>query len=629
MPKECATANNDPVDLDLPLKNMTEIELLAPAKNLESGKAAINYGADAVYIGASRFGARAAASNSVPDIEELVQFAHKYRAKVFVTLNTILYNNELEEAEKLIHQIYNAGADALIIQDMGILKMNIPPIPLHASTQTNNYATDRICFHDQLGFDRIVLARELSLREIQKIRAATSTELEYFVHGALCVSLSGQCYFSEVTTGRSANRGMCTQACRHPYNLVDRNGKKILLNSHLLSLKDLNLSSNLSELIRAGITSLKIEGRLKDINYIKNVVSYYRRKLDDILNSEQEYVKASSGNTEISFEPDPERSFNRHSTHYFLSGRSKDLINTYSPKSIGKKIGTVEKVGSDYITLKATETVNNGDGLCFIHKNELIGFRIDKVVGNKVFISNTSNLSPEMVLYRNHDHEFIKMLEADKSVRKVAATISVTQKDSSLHFELSDEDHLSSNYVMTELPEQAKNPESAERNLVSQLSKSGNSMFNITDVKNNCQASYFFRMSELNEIRRILFEKHEAVRIAAFARKDTGQQLKTIDFPQKEVDFSANISNEKAAQFYREHGVEKQEKALEVSSAKEKQLLMTTRYCLKYELGYCERFQGAQNTPSEPLYLEDQNRKYLLQFDCKQCLMRIRLEDKS
>ncbi|SHE39264.1 putative protease [Mariniphaga anaerophila] len=611
------------------MKNRTEIELLAPARNLELGKAAINYGADAVYIGASRFGARAAASNSLADIESLVQFAHKYKAKVYVTLNTILYNNELEEAEKLIHQIYNAGADALIIQDMGILKMNIPPIPLHASTQTNNFSTERICFFDQLGFDRIVLARELSLAELQKIRAATKIDLEYFVHGALCVSLSGQCYFSEVTTGRSANRGMCTQACRHSYNLVDGNGKRIILNSHLLSLKDLNLSSNLSELIHAGITSLKIEGRLKDINYIKNVVSYYRKKLNDIFKSEPQYVRSSSGNTEINFEPDPERSFNRQSTNYFLFGRSKNLINTYSPKSIGKKIGTVDTVGSGYITLNANDKVNNGDGMCFILNNELIGFRIEKVVDNKVFIADTSNFSSGTVLYRNYDHDFIKLLESDKSIRKVTASIRVSEKDNNLHFELTDEDKLTSSYIVEQLPETAKDPELAERNLISQLSKSGSSMFNVTEVINKCKTSYFFRISELNEIRRILFEKHMAARTAAFARKDTDRQPKMIDFPKKEVDFSENISNKKAGQFYQEHGVEKQEKAVEVSSAKENQLLMTSRYCLKYELGFCERFQGARNTPSEPLYLEDKNRKYLLQFDCKNCFMTIRLENKS
>ena len=604
----------------------TEIELLAPARNLESGMAAINYGADAVYMGASRFGARAAAANSVADVESLVSYAHKYRAKVFVTLNTILYDKELEEAEKLIHEVYQAGADALIIQDMGILNLNIPPIPLHASTQTNNYDPDRIRFFDQLGFNRIVLARELTLSEISHIRSLTSTELEFFVHGALCVSLSGQCYFSQVTTGRSANRGVCTQACRHPYHLVDAKGERIIHNSHLLSLKDLNLSTQLRELIGAGITSLKIEGRLKDLNYIKNVVSYYRIKLDEILSTESDFIRASSGKTTISFEPDPERSFNRQSSTYFIEGRSNNLVNTSSPKSMGQEIGPVEKIGVDHITVKTTQKINNGDGLCYIKNNELFGFRIDKVVDRKLFTSNTSGLKAGTILYRNLDHEFNKMLETDRSVRQVAATITVTEKDNSLVFELKDEDELTTEYVVPDLPEPAKDPALSEQNLIVQLSKSGSSMFAIEAVINQCQTSYFFRMSALNEIRRSLFEKHEAARIAAFAGKRVRQPLQMIDFPKKQVDFAENIANEKARQFYRNHGVEKQDKALEISTTADNQLLMTTRYCLKYELGYCQRFQGNKNTLAEPLYLEDQNRKYRLEFDCTNCLMKIRLE---
>lgn len=608
---------------------MNEIELLAPAKNLESGKVAINYGADAVYIGADRFGARAAASNSIADIHTLVQYAHKYKAKIFVTLNTILYDHELEEAETLIHQIYNAGADALIIQDMGILKMDIPSIPLHASTQTNNYNADRIRFLDELGFERIVLARELSLLEIRNIRSQTKTELEFFVHGALCVSLSGQCYFSQTITGRSANRGMCAQMCRHPYNLVDGKGNKIVLNSHLLSLKDLNLGNNLKELIDAGITSLKIEGRLKDISYVKNVVSYYRRKLDAIFISESNYIKSSSGNTAINFEPDPERSFNRRRSDYFLFGREKELINKYSPKSMGKRIGIIDQVGKDFITVNSSEKLHNGDGLCFIWKNELIGLRVEKVIDKKVFVNEMSNLNQGIELYRNYDHEFNKIMDADKSVRKVAATIIVKEKEKQLHFELTDEDKLCSVHSIPQLPELAKDAEMSAKNLIAQLSKAGSSIFDIKGVNITYETAYFFRISELNEIRRALFEKHENLRILTFARKDSINERKKAVFPQKEVDFLENISNQKAAQFYSEHGVEKQEKALEITSAKADQLLMTTRYCIKYELGFCERIQGAKNTPLEPLYLEDQNRKYLLKFDCENCLMQIRLDNSN
>jgi putative protease len=607
---------------------MTKIELLAPAKNLDSGMLAINYGADAVYIGSANFGARAAASNSVGDIEKLVRYAHKYAAKVYVAFNTILYDQELEHAQKLIHQLYQAGADALIIQDLGILQMDLPDIPLHASTQTNNYQLDRIKFLDDLNFDRIILARELSLKEIRTIRSQTKSELEYFVHGALCVSLSGQCYFSQVVTGRSANRGQCSQMCRHPYNLVDANGKKILLNSHLLSLKDLNLSNQLEELVQAGITSLKIEGRLKDANYVKNVVSYYRQKLDKIFTSHPEFTKASSGLTKINFEPDPERSFNRQSTNYFLSGRQKGLINPNSPKSMGKEIGVAEIIANEYIKVKTSDTLHNGDGLCFIKNNELIGFRVEKTEGNKVFVNDSSIIPLGAILFRNYDHEFNKLLDADQSVRKISASIHISDMENKIVVQLTDSDSLSSEYIIEQLPELAKNKELADKNLVSQLSKSGNSMFEITEVKNFCRQAYFFRISDINEIRRILFDKHEQFRIASFARKDVKFKRNNVAFPKHEVNFAENIANLKAAEFYKEHLVEKQEPALEISTTKENQLLMTTRYCIKYELGYCHKFQSAKNTPAEPLYIEDNNRKYLLEFDCKNCLMNIRLSIK-
>lgn len=606
---------------------MSRIELLAPAKNLESGQIAINYGADAVYIGADRFGARAAASNSVGDIEKLISYAHKYGAKVFVALNTILYDHELQEAEKLIHQIYQAGADALIIQDMGILKMNLPPIALHASTQTNNYDPDRIRFLDEIGFERIVLARELALSEIQSIRKHTKAELEFFVHGALCVSLSGQCYFSQTITGRSANRGMCAQMCRHPYNLLDAEGNKLKLNSHLLSLKDLNLSNQLKDLMDAGITSLKIEGRLKDPNYVKNVVSYYRQKLDTILSSDKTYQKASSGKTDINFEPDPERSFNRQSSTYFLNQRAQGLVNTASPKSMGKLIGAITRIGRDYIKTDAEEILHNGDGLCYVENDKLIGLRVERVMDDQIYVSDLARLRQGIVLYRNHDHEFNKQLEADQSIRKVEASIQITEQDDQLHFEIMDEDQLRTVLILPDLPELAKDVAMASKNIVAQLSKSGSSMFHIQEVKIRSEKAYFFRISELNEIRRILFEKLEQVRIISFARKDSIPERQNVTFPKKEVGFSENIANHKAVQFYTDHGVEKQEQALEIGTSKEGQLLMTTRFCIKYELGYCERFQGTKQGPHEPLYLEDQNRKYLLKFDCKNCMMQIRLDN--
>ena len=604
---------------------LKKIELLAPAKNLESGKVAINYGADAVYIGADRFGARAAAGNPVADIASLVQYAHKYQARVFVALNTILFDHELEAAEKLIRELYDAGIDALIIQDMGILKMDIPPIPLHASTQTHNYELDRIRFLDQVGFERIILARELSLSEVRNIRSQTSCELEYFVHGSLCVSLSGQCYFSQTITGRSANRGMCAQMCRHPYNLLDGLGNKILVDSHLLSLKDLNLSGHLQELIDAGVSSLKIEGRLKDQNYVKNVVSYYRQKLDHIFESDSGSAPSSSGKTRINFEPDPERSFSRGSSDYFFAGRNAGLVNRATPKSMGKRIGPIDKVGQDFISVQTDEAFHNGDGLCFIKDDQLYGFRVEKVVHDRLYVNDVANLSPGMELYRNYDHEFNKMLDADKSLRKVDVNILVTEGENQLHFVLIDEDDLRSTHILDPLPELARDAGMSRKNLVSQLSRSGPSMFDVTEVEIRGSQSYFLPLSAMNKIRRILFEKHEELRSAHFSRKDVVLTHGNIAYPSQALAFSANISNQKASQFYLEHDVKAQEAALEIGVVQADQLLMTTRYCIKYEMGYCPRFQTTHESPTEPLYLEDQNRRYLLQFDCQRCLMHIRL----
>ena len=606
---------------------MKSIELLAPAKNLEYGKLAINYGADAVYIGADRFGARANAGNSVSDIAKLVKYAHKYKAKVFVTLNTILYDHELADAEKLIHQIYEAGADALIIQDMGILKMDIPPIALHASTQTNNFQLDRIQFLDDVGFERIILARELSLKEINRIKKNTRTELEFFIHGALCVSLSGQCYFSQAVTGRSANRGECAQMCRHPYNLLDANGQKIVLNSHLLSLKDLNLSKDLQGLLDAGICSLKIEGRLKDANYVKNVVSYYRQKLDEMFLLNPHFKKSSSGNTAIQFEPDAERSFNRQSTDYFISGRKMAQVNRSTPKSMGKKMGVVTHIKSGFIKVESNVEFHNGDGLCFVKKGALVGLRVEKVIEDKIFVNDISQLSKGVEIYRNLDHDFNKLLVADKSIRKIGAKINVVIRDGNFNVELSDEDGLTTVHTVSQQLEIAKNGDSAIKNIKSKLTKSGDSIFTVKEVSYNIEEAYFFRMSELNEIRRALFEQHEQHRILTFARKDAVRQIKQHAYPQVDLDFSANISNKKSAEFYKEHGVEKHEKALEVGDVRANQLLMTTRYCIKYELGFCERFQKPKNAPAEPLYLQDKNRNYLLEFDCDKCLMHIRLNE--
>src|ERR1035437_1229160 len=359
---------------------MHYIELLSPAKNLECGLAAINHGADAVYIGASSFGARAAAGNTLEDIATLVQYAHKYRSKVHVALNTILTDEQLPEAEKLIWEVYNAGADALIVQDMGILQLNLPPIALHASTQTDNRTVEKVKFLQDVGFSRVVLARELSLKQIAEIASQTDVELEAFIHGALCVSYSGQCYMSQANCGRSANRGQCAQYCRLPYHLVDADDNVLVKNKHLLSLKDLDQSDSLEEMLEAGVTSFKIEGRLKDADYVKNITAYYRRKLDAILDGSTRYRRASAGRTTILFEPNPEKSFRRSNTDYFLHGRKPDIAQLETPKSLGEPIGKVTYIGRNFFEMQNGTLLNNGDGLCFINKHgDLTGFRVNRV----------------------------------------------------------------------------------------------------------------------------------------------------------------------------------------------------------------------------------------------------------
>lgn len=607
---------------------MQPIELLAPAKDLESGMAAINYGADAVYIGANKFGARAAAGNSIQDIEALTKYTHKYDAKTFVTLNTILFDNELEQAQQLIRQIYEAGADALIIQDMGILEMDLPPIPLHASTQTHNYDLERIKFLDKVGFDRLILARELSLDQIQEIKANTKTELEYFVHGALCVSFSGQCYFSQAITGRSANRGECAQMCRHPYDLVDANNDVILKNKHLLSLKDLNNSDYIQEIIDAGITSLKIEGRLKDINYVKNIISHYRQRLDAILEKDNQYKRASIGKTNISFTPDPERSFNRGFTNYFLNGRKDKMVNLVTPKSMGKRLGEAIKVNNNYFTIKSDLPLNNGDGLCFVKNRELKGVKVNRVEGDKVFVNDTNELFKGAEIYRNYDHEFNKQLKNDNSVRKIEVELYLEESEHGLLLTAIDRDdfEMSEEYVIEK--EVAKNVELAEKNIVTQLSKSGDSIFTVTAVRNYCKQAYFIPAGILNSMRRMILGLLEKEKVIFYEHKIVELPVKNVEYHEPKVDYKANISNKLADQFYRYHGVSNIEEAFELQKNHKDQILMTTRYCIKYELGHCPKEKNHTNNLNEPLYLVDKNRKYRLQFDCQKCLMNVVFEGK-
>jgi len=603
----------------------TLIELLSPARDYQTGVAAINHGADAVYIGYSRFGAREAAGNSLADIENLIKYAHLFHAKVYITLNTIIYENELPDVEELIHTFYSMGADAIIIQDMGILEMNLPSIPLHASTQTNNVDPLKIKFLEDVGFQRVILARELGLNEIFEIRKRTNIELEAFVHGALCVSYSGQCYFSQAIAVRSANRGACAQPCRSSYDLVDDEGNVIVKNKHLLSLRDNNQTQNIEALIDVGITSFKIEGRLKDIDYVKNITALYRKVIDNILEGRPDLRKASSGKSEFFFEPDPERTFNRSYTEYFAHGRQKSQASHNTQKSVGKLIGEVYNITSNCFSVSSSEKMNNGDGLCFFNKKGVLtGIKVNRVEENRVYPQNMNGIHDGATIYRNMDVAFSKILGGDSSSRRISADIQVRIDEESFRIILTDEDkiesHLSFPYDFTS----AKNPDNVVETITSQLNKSGETVYSVKSVKVEIvsQETPFFAISQLNGWRRELFEKHNENRISAHHQQKVQITPNSIPFPEKELDYQANISNSLAKKFYQRHGVEKFDEAFELQSEHSGKVLMETRYCILHELGYCDG-KGKNQMAGKKLFLKDNNRSYPLDFDCRNCQMKV------
>ncbi|NDP21240.1 MAG: U32 family peptidase [Paludibacter sp.] len=600
---------------------MRKIELLSPAKNLECGLAAINHGADAVYIGASQFGARAAAANSVEDIATLVKYAHQYRVKVLVALNTILTDDQLPEAEKLIWEIYEAGADALIIQDMGILQLKLPPIAIHASTQTDNRSVEKVKFLEDVGFSRVVLARELNLEQIKVISDQTKVELEAFVHGALCVSYSGQCYMSQANCGRSANRGQCAQYCRLPYHLLDADDNILLKNKHLLSLKDLDLSDSLEEMMNAGVTSFKIEGRLKDVDYVKNITAYYRKKLDAIFEGNTRFQKASAGRTTIFFDPNPEKSFRRGNTDYFLHGRKSDIVQLDTPKSMGEAIGKVKEIGDYYFTMSSAEKLNNGDGLCFINPHgDLTGFRVNKVDGRRVYPADMPKLSEGIWLYRNQDQAFEKILKGKTAERKVGVHIFFKETTKGFKIELTDENNIPCVFEVECDKQPAQKPEAVNDNIKNQLSKLGNTIYEATDIQIEINAPWFFPASQLSEWRRQAIEKLDEVRANSYVREPKRDSI-AATYPIKQLNYLGNVTNKLSEEFYHSHGVEEIMPGFEVK-AEEGVPLMFTKHCIKYTLGWCPK-EGYKATFKEPLYLKNGDQMYELTFDCKLCEMRI------
>lgn len=598
------------------------LELLSPAKDLECGKAAINCGADAVYIGAPKFGARAAAGNSIADIEKLCGYAHKFWSKAYVVVNTIIYEDELEEAEKLIRQVYEIGADAVIIQDAGIFEMNLPPIPIFASTQMHNYSLERIKFLESAGVQRIILARELSLEQIRKIKSETNIELESFVHGALCVSFSGQCYISHESTGRSANRGECSQSCRLSYTLEDRSGKQLVKDKYLLSLKDLNLSESLEDLIDAGITSFKIEGRLKDIDYVKNVTAHYRNKLDSIVEKKKGFKKSSSGKSIFNFAPDPSKSFNRGFTNYFIEGRKGNISSFHSQKSIGKFLGKVVGTGNGFFEIETKEKIVNGDGICYFDNDgTLCGMNVNKIEGTKFFSSELKNITPGTEIFRNHDHQFLKEVLRDETRRQIDVEITIHEKDKFLLIEVIDEDDCKVVLKVGNNFEPANNKQKAAETIEKQFRKSGDSIFSVSKIEINLKEIPFIQTAELNKLRR------EVLDMLLVERENNFPKLKKIvlpgkkTYPEKKLDYRANVVNSKAEKFYREHGVEKIEQGFEVSNSFENLEVMRMKYCIKEQLDVCPKQNKNKPTFEEPLYLKNLSRKYRLVFDCKKCEM--------
>ncbi|VXB84469.1 23S rRNA 5-hydroxycytidine C2501 synthase [Flavobacterium sp. 9AF] len=604
-----------------------KVEILAPAKNLVQGIAAINAGADAVYIGAPLYGARTNATNSIEDIAEMVSYAHLFKAQVFVVLNTILYEKELEPCEKLIHELYAIGVDAIIIQDMAILEMNLPPIVIHASTQANNRDPKHVKFLKDAGIQRVVLARELNLDQIREIHEATDAELEFFVSGALCVSFSGNCYMSIAGGERSANRGSCAQNCRLPYNLTDGTGKTLISNSHLLSIKDLDLSDQLPNLIEAGITSFKIEGRLKDIVYVKNNTSFLRKKLDAFLENNDQYVKASSGKTFYNFEPEMDRSFNRGYTDYFVNQRKAKIGNWESPKSQGQYIGKLIETKANGYVIENSDKLNNGDGLYFINEaGEADGAQINIIVNNIVVPNTFKPLPVGTEIYRNSDAEFNRIVEKENSaVRKISVNLVFTETQDGFMLVATDEDGHTSIATLETEREIAKNGNDTLPNIKTNLVKTGNTPFMVEEVRVEFSNNWFLPISKVNEIRRTVLEQLIDIRIKEYHREEFQIKPTNHPYPVQELDFTYNVSNNLARQFYKRHGVTEIEKAFELQWDPGKSRVMVTKYCVKYELGKCSRFQRDTMGEKvvEPLTLTHGENAYKLKFNCKPCEMEI------
>ncbi|MBK9346346.1 MAG: U32 family peptidase [Burkholderiales bacterium] len=627
------------------------LELLAPARDATIGIEAVNHGADAVYIGGPGFGARASADNSVQDIAHLVQHAHRFNSRIFVTLNTILRDDELEGARKLTWQLYDAGVDALIVQDMGLLERDIAPIQLHASTQCDIRTPEKARFLQDVGFSQIVLARELTLPQIAAIRAAVDPgrcALEFFVHGALCVAYSGQCYISHAHTGRSANRGECSQACRLPYQVVDAKGGFVAHDKHVLSMKDNNQSANLAALVDAGIRSFKIEGRYKDMGYVKNITAHYRKLLDELIDaregSDQPYTRSSSGRTTFRFTPDPNQNFNREFTDYFVQGRKDDIGAFDSPKNPGQPIGYATQVGPNWVELELNDpcmALHNGDGLCYYDlQKELVGMAINRAdavnaargrwrVFPKDAVAGLKDLRKGLEVNRNRDVDWVRVLEKKSSDRRIGVWAALSATDQRITLRYTDEDGCAGEAEMTLTLDTAKDGAAADANNSAQISKLGATIFIATHADVAGANGLFVPASALNALRREAIDALEAARAQAWQRLERAQAVEPpVPYPQDTLSYLANVHNKAAHAFYARHGVKLIDAAYEANEELGEVSLMITKHCVRFSLSLCPKqakgVVGVQGqVKAEPLQLINGKEKLTLRFDCKPCEMHV------
>ncbi|TYT75501.1 peptidase U32 family protein [Desulfobotulus mexicanus] len=615
-----------------PFFKKISIELLAPAKDLAGGRAAITHGADAVYIGADRFSARAAASNTMADIESLCRFAHGFNAKIYLALNTLLYDDELKNAKTLIHEAWNAGVDAVIFQDMALLEMDLPPIALHASTQMHNMNPKHIAFLEAAGVSRVVLARELDLEAIGRIRKKTNLDLEAFVHGALCVSHSGRCWMSLAMGGRSANRGVCGQPCRLPWDLTDEKGTRISSGKHLLSLKDMDRSAGLLPMLEAGVSSFKIEGRLKDISYVKNVTAFYRKKLDAAMEIWGRGERASHGNSSFTFTPDPAKTFHRGGTDYFLYGRREKIWQMDTPKAMGEKLCRIQGLEGGILLLEEAADLAPGDGLCFLDAAGLMrGLNVNRVEGKKVWPAPGSLTGLKVsdvagsFLYRNADIRFRRMLESEKSAsRKLPVSLVFREGEKDFVLEMKDLSSGLSVEVCADFDlEPAKNPSTVQEAVRRQLEKLGDTPFEAKEILVET-GPWFFRASALNALRReaaeklvlLCLEKYERPR-----RKQAVQGFDTQPYPEDCLDASFNVSNAMAKAFYEKHGSPVQSMAFEKEGMSPGTRVMTSHHCLRYAFRACPRHHRAEGGGN--WHLKGSRASFTLDFDCADCCMHI------